>query len=114
MRRRGQKKCESFCVKYYSIDNESMDRGILLTEKTKEELIDIILGQDERIRELEERFKAAQKKRAEKFAKGDTKRKRKKRPGRKKGHEGITRRIPEDIDEIIEETLNECPKCRHM
>lgn len=90
-----------------------MDRGILLTEKTKEELIDIILGQDERIRELEEKFKAEQKKRTEKFAKGNVRKKRKKRPGREKGHEGITRKVPEHIDEIIEETLEECPDCHH-
>ena len=91
---------------------------VLLTEKTKDELIDIILGQDkelksqsERIRELEEKVKEEQKKRTEKYAKGNTKKKRKKRPGRKKGHEGITRKIPENIDEVIDERLNECPDC---
>lgn len=86
---------------------------ILLTEKTKDELIDIIFGQNDRIEELEKKVKEEQKKRTEKFAKGNTGRKRKKRPGRKKGHEGITRRTPEHIDEVIDETLNECPDCHH-
>ena len=35
--------------------------GTMLTEKTKEELIKIILDQDARIRELEEKFKTEQK-----------------------------------------------------
>lgn len=86
---------------------------VLLTEKTKDELIDIILGQNERIAELEKKVKEEQRKRTEKFAKGNTRKKRKKRSGRKKGHEGITRKIPEDIDEVIDETLNACPNCHH-
>ena len=94
--------------------------GIILAEKTKEELIDIVLDHARRLEELEkenkelrEKVKAEQKKRVEKFAKPNTRKKRKKRPGRKKGHEGITRRVPEHIDEIIEETLDECPNCNH-
>ncbi|MCK5554830.1 MAG: IS66 family transposase, partial [Alphaproteobacteria bacterium] len=93
---------------------------VQFTEKTKDELIDIILGQQkeltdqaERIHALEEKAKVEQEKRTEKFAKGNTRKKRRKRPGRKKGHEGITRRAPEDIDEIIDETLHECPDCHN-
>jgi transposase len=29
------------------------------------------------------------------------------------GHIGITRHIPDQIDEVIEETLQECPDCHH-
>ena len=93
--------------------------GKILIEKTKEELIEQILGQYKtieeqaaKIRELEEKVKAEQKKRTEKFAKANTK-KRKKRPGQKAGHVGVTRRAPEHIDEVIEETLEECPQCHH-
>ena len=85
--------------------------GIKLSEKTKEELIKIILEQDDRIRELEEKVKADQKKRAEKFAKANTVKKRRKRPGQKVGHVGMTRCVPEHIDEVLEETLEECPEC---
>jgi len=88
--------------------------GIMLTEKTKEELIKIILDQDARIRELEERVKAEQKKRTEKFAKGNTIKKRKKRPGQKAGHVGMTRAVPDHVDEVIEETLPECPECHQV
>ncbi len=90
-----------------------MINGIILSEKTKEELIDIILGQNERIEELERKIKSEQKKRTEKFSKGNTQKKRKQRPGRKKGHEGVTRRVPKHIDEVIDETLNECPDCHY-
>ena len=86
--------------------------GIMLSEKTKEELIKIILDQDARIRELEEKVKDDQQKRVEKFAKANTK-KRKKRPGQKLGHVGRTRAVPDHIDEVIEETLEECPQCHH-
>ena len=49
----------------------------------------------------------------EKFAKGNTGKKRRKRPGQKQGHEGITRAVPDKIDEVIEETLLKCPQCEH-
>lgn len=88
--------------------------GKMLTEKTKEELIEIILDQDARIRELEKQVKAEQKKRTEKFAKGNAVKKRKKRPGQKPGHVGMTRPRPDHVDEVIEETLEECPECHHV
>jgi transposase len=87
--------------------------GKILTEKTKEELIKIILDQDARIRELEEKVKSGEKKRTEKFAKPNTVKKRKKRPGQKPGHVGMTREVPDHIDEVIEEALQECPECHH-
>ena len=94
--------------------------GKMLTEKTKEELIDHILGQyrkigelEAKVRELEEKVKAEEKKRTEKFAKPNAVKKRKKRPGQKLGHVGMTRATPEHIDEVINETLCECPECHH-
>lgn len=38
--------------------------------------------------------------------------KRKKQPGRKKGHKGVSRLKPEDIDHFKEHTLNRCPDCQ--
>jgi transposase len=86
---------------------------IILTDKSKEELIRIILEQDARIRELEETVKAEIKKRNERFAKPNTAKKRKKIPGQKLGHVGMTRATPDHIDEIIDETLHECPDCHY-
>lgn len=94
--------------------------GVMLTEKSKEELIEQILEQYKtieeqaaKIRELEERVKVEQKKQTTKFAKANTAKKRKKRPGQKLGHVGMTRHAPDHIDEVIEETLHECPDCHH-
>ena len=38
--------------------------------------------------------------------------KRKKRPGRKKGHEGVSRKSPEKVDHYKEHTLERCPECQ--
>jgi hypothetical protein len=38
--------------------------------------------------------------------------KRKKRPGRKKGHEGVCRIQPEEVDHFKEHTLQRCPDCQ--
>lgn len=85
----------------------------LLTEKTKEELIEIIKGLYKENEELKEKIKEEQQKRVDKFVKGHCPKKRKKRPGRKMGHVGITRQVPDQIDEVVEETLRECPACHH-
>lgn len=37
---------------------------------------------------------------------------RKKRPGRKKGHQGVSRIRPEKIDHYKEHTLDSCPNCQ--
>ena len=91
--------------------------GIMLTEKTKEELIEQILSQYKtieeqaaKIRELEEKVKAEQRKRTEKFAKTNVVKKRRKRPGQKVGHVGMTRAVPHQIDEVIEGLLRNTPK----
>ena len=85
----------------------------MLSEKSKEELIEIIKGLYQQVEELKQKVQSEQKKRTEKFAKGNAVKKRKKRPGQKPGHVGITRHVPEHIDEVIEETLQECPDCHH-
>jgi len=36
---------------------------------------------------------------------------RKKRPGRKKGHPGVSRLRPEEVDHFKEHTLQHCPRC---
>lgn len=94
--------------------------GKILIDKSKEELIRIILEKDKlvdelaaKVKELEEKVQAEQKKRSEKFAKPNTVKKRKKRPGQKLGHVGMTRSAPDHIDEVVEETLGECPECHH-
>ena len=94
--------------------------GKMLIEKTKEELIEQILGQykeiaelKKKLEELQEKVKTEQKKRTEKFAIANTKR-RKKRPGQKPGHVGMTRDVPDHIDEVIEEILQECPECHQV
>jgi transposase len=91
------------------VNNKAMVDGNMLADKSKEELIRIILEKDKlvdelaaKVKELEERFKAEQRKRTEK------------RPGQKFGHVGITRHAPDHIDEVIEETLHECPDCHHV
>ena len=76
----------------------------------KDKLVDELAA---KVKELEEKVKAEQKKRVEKFAKPNTANKRKKRPGQKLGHVGMTRAAPDHIDEAIEETLRECPECHH-
>ncbi|AQV02591.1 IS66 family transposase [Desulfococcus multivorans] len=38
--------------------------------------------------------------------------KRRKKPGRKKGHSGVARKRPEKIDHYREHTLESCPECR--
>jgi hypothetical protein len=49
---------------------------------------------------LEEKVEVEQKKRTERFTKPNAVKKRKKKPGQKLGHVGMTRAIPDHIDEI--------------
>jgi transposase len=87
--------------------------GLILSEKSKEELIKIILDLDRENQELRQRVKIEQQKRNEKFAKPNTAKKRRMKPGQQLGHMGMTRATPDHIDEVIEETLLECPDCHH-
>lgn len=95
--------------------------GKILKEKTKEELIEQILEQCKKIEELEkqnkelqEKIKAEQQKRTARFFKPNTTHKYRKRPGQKVGHVGITRHVPDQIDEVLDETLQECPDCHYQ
>ncbi|MGB5986319.1 MAG: IS66 family transposase zinc-finger binding domain-containing protein [Desulfobacterales bacterium] len=38
--------------------------------------------------------------------------KRRKKPGRKKGHPGVARRRPDKVDHYKQHTLENCPECR--
>lgn len=82
-------------------------------EKTKEELIKIILDLERKNQTLEKENTDFKKKNIPKFVKSTLRRKRKKKPGRKQGHLGITRAKPSHIDETIESTLTACPECDH-
>lgn len=93
-----------------------MKDNILLTEKSKEELIEIILEKERRIKELEEKLK---KKNAleehKEFLKVERLAKRMLRPhppGQKAGHIGVTRDKPAKIDRTVEQTLKKCPDCK--
>lgn len=93
-----------------------MTENICFSEKSKEELIEIILEKERRIKELEEELK---KKNAldehKQFLKADRLAKlavRPRRPGQKAGHVGLTRDKPVKIDRIVEQTLKRCPDCR--
>jgi transposase len=87
--------------------------GLILTEQSKEELIRIILEQHEKIKELEQKVKEQQQRNVEKFVKANVKKKRRMRPGQKQGHIGITRPLPDHIDEIFEQELTTCPHCQN-
>lgn len=82
-------------------------------EKTKEELIEIILDLERKNQELQKENKELKKKNIPKFVKIYLKKKSKKQPGRKAGHVGITRKKPDHIDETIESVLSICPECNN-
>lgn len=95
-----------------------MENGLIqFAEKSREEPIDTILKQQERIRELEEQLRekeeAEARRRELKFSRLAARKKRPAKPGQKPGHIGITRRQPEAIDRVVEQTLTECPDCHH-
>lgn len=95
-----------------------MKNGLIqFAEKSREELIETILKQQERIKELEQKLKEKQEAEARRrelqFARLNKKKKRSKKPGRKLGHAGVTRSHPEHIDHIVEQTLSKCPDCHH-
>jgi len=85
------------------------DGQLLLTEKTKEELIETILKQQDRI--LREKEQAEARRRELKFARLSKIKKRQRKPGQKPGHAGVTRTKPETIDHVVEQTLTNCPDC---
>jgi len=93
-----------------------VNKPTILFDKTKEELIDIILKQDQRIKDLEEKLKESEAKQKQKelpkFIKLNV-HKRHHKPGQKKGHVGINRPLPDHVDETIEQSLKTCPHCKN-
>ena len=87
----------------------------LLEGLTKEELIKLILEQAKHIQEIEKKLSELSKKlkivQTPMFVKAALPQRRRRRPGQKVGHEGFTRPKPSHIDEVIEQTLRECPDC---
>jgi transposase len=93
------------------------DGQLTLTEKSKEELIETILKQQERIKELEKRLREKEQAEARRhelrMSRAEKKKKRQRKPGQKLGHAGVTRTKPVTIDRVIEQTLEACPDCQH-
>ena len=92
-----------------------MEAAIYFSEKSKEELIEIILEKERRIKELEEKLKGKkaldehkQFLKLERLAKMKA---RPRTPGQKAGHFGMTREKPLEIDRVVEQTLKACPDC---
>jgi transposase len=97
----------------FSSDNKVMVDGKMLSDMSKEELIKIIKDLYKEVEGLKQKVKEEQQKRNEKFVKPNAAKKRRMRPGQKFGHVGMTRPVPDHIDEIFEQTLCECPQCHH-
>lgn len=94
-----------------------MKDGLLLIEKTKEELIETILRQQKEIealkKKLGEKEQTELRKKFLKLQRLQERVKRPQRPGQKAGHVGLTRIKPDQIDRVIEQTLRHCPDCHH-
>ena len=93
-----------------------MKNGLIqFAEKSREELIDTILKQQERIQELEKKLRekeqAEARRRELKFARLSARKRRPAKPGQKLGHIGMTRSRPDHIDRVVEQTLSKCPDC---
>jgi len=93
-----------------------VDKPPVLLDKTKEELVDIILKQDQQIKDLQEKLKSLESKQKQKelpkFIKANI-RKHHHKPGQKTGHEGTGRLLPKQVDEIIDQILQACPHCHN-
>lgn len=102
-----------------------MNDGLLkFSDKSREELIETILRQEQeladkskRIHELEKRLRDKEQAEArKKFLKEQrllAKSGRPKTPGQKAGHLGLTRIKPKTADRVVEQTLKYCPDCQH-
>lgn len=93
-----------------------MKDGILrFQEKSRDELIEEILRLEQQNKELKQRLlekeRADARQRELKFERLQKKKLRPRKPGRKAGHAGVSRRLPDHIDRVIEQTLEACPDC---
>ncbi len=93
------------------------DGPLLLSEKTREELIETILRQQKEIEVLKKKLGDKEqtdlRKKFLKLQRLQQRVKRARRPGQKLGHIGLTRIKPKQIDRVIEQTLKVCPDCHH-
>lgn len=98
-----------------SADNKVVNTPTILLDKTKEELVGIILDLQKRNKELQEKLEELEAKQKQKelpkFIKPNIHKHRHK-PGRKYGHIGINRPLPSQVDETIEQSLQTCPHCQ--
>lgn len=111
--------------------NTNKERWVsALKDEDKEQLIRIIIQQSEviqrqqqeneelkrRIRELEEKIEELERRnhrQAAPFRREESKKVSHRRsPGRKEGHRGSYRQPPGEVDETVEVSLEDCPKCR--
>lgn len=95
-----------------------MQDGILkFSEKSREELIDTILRQEEEIEALKKKLKEQDEREARKkefrFLRLLARAHRPRKPGQKIGHIGTTRTKPQVIDRVVTQTLTHCPDCHH-
>ena len=94
------------------------DKVILqFAEKSREELIETILRQEKEIEELRRKLGAKEKaddqRKLLKLMRMSQRMENPKAPGRKYGHDGVTRVKPEKIDRVVELELTHCPDCHH-
>jgi transposase len=87
------------------------------SEKSREELIEEILRlrkeNEELQRKLGSKEKADEQRKLLKLMRSSQRVENPKTPGRKKGHEGVTRSKPKKIDRVVELELTHCPDCHH-
>ena len=87
-------------------------RRIELLGKNKEDLVEMVLVLEDRIKAVEEKVDSLTKKNLPKLPKSKLKLPwRWKKLGRPEGHPGSTRPMPSHIDETVHQTLESCPAC---
>ena len=95
------------------------------SERSRDELIedilrkeDVIAKQERRIRDLEKKLgareQADERRKLLRLMRSSQKVVNPKKPGRKKGHPGVTRKKPVTIDRVVELELTHCPDCHHQ
>ena len=93
------------------------DNLLQFSEKSREELIETILRQEKEIEELRKKLGVKEKtddqRKFLKLMRLSQRIEHPKRPGRKAGHEGVTRGKPKQIDRVVELELTHCPDCQH-
>jgi transposase len=98
-----------------SASSDPIQRSFLWIEKTKEELIDLVIQQQDQIKALQEKLEKLEQKQRSKLSKifSAVRKKRWKKLGAPLGHPGSTRPMPSHIDETVHQTLSSCPSCKN-